>query len=170
MSQSRNKFNTPTQISHTKWLDFKEFRSWIAPVDGDTTKAWCNICERTIRADLKVLRAHGVSRNHTRKMVTQGRKPDEDYTQALENKKRNKSIIESAMFSPIESNTTEEMITSEMETQSEHGKYIVVLHNENDGPHTSSSDTQYVQKEVNVIDKSGNLVSVVTEPYAQKNK
>ncbi|VVC30871.1 Thioredoxin-like fold,Alkyl hydroperoxide reductase subunit C/ Thiol specific [Cinara cedri] len=170
MSQFRYVFNPPSQGFHTKWLDFVGFRSWLAPVHGDKTKAWCNICGRMFRADLKVLRAHGVSRIHSRKTVTPSRKPDEDYTQVLKKKKTNKSIIESATFSPDETNTSEEIKTFEMEKQSQHGKYVVVSPNANDGPHSSSSDTQYVQKDVNVIDKSSNLVSVDTEHYAQKNE
>ncbi|VVC46460.1 Thioredoxin-like fold [Cinara cedri] len=168
MSELRSVIN-PTTHFQSKWMDFVRFRSWLAPVHWDTTKAWCNFCDRMFRADINVLRLHCVSKSHIRKMFTHGN-PDDDNARPLKVKKRNKSMNDSATFSPIESNTTEKRNTSEMETQSEHGKYIVVLPNENDGPHTSSSDTQFIQEEVNVIDKSCPLVSSVNEHFAQINE
>lgn len=190
MSQPHITFTPPTQVFRSEWQRFPEFHAWLRPIEGDVSKAWCIACERVFRADLKSLRVHGVSKAHVR--MVRARCPDADdnpvspieynvvtdkkgtYGIAVVTNKDDKSSLASRALYMNQTNPTEEIITSEMAAQSR-DKYVVVsLPNEDDDdnerPQSSSSNTQYIQKEVNVIDETGNLVSVVTEHHVQKNK
>lgn len=192
MSQPHLTFTPPTQIFRSEWQRFPEFHAWLRPIEGDVTKAWCVACERVFRADLKSLRVHGVSKAHVRMVRARCPNADDNPVQPIEynvvsdkkgtygiavvtNKEDKSSLASRAALYMNQTNPTEEIITSEMAAHSR-DKYVVVsLPNEDDddieeGPQTSSSNTQYIQKEVNVIDETGNLVSVVTEHHVQKNK
>lgn len=191
MSQPHLTFTPPTQIFRSEWQRFPEFHAWLRPIDGDVTKAWCIACERIFRADLKSLRVHGVSKAHVRMVRAHCPNADDNpippieynvvtdkkgtYGIAVVTNKEDKSSLASRALYMNQTNPTEEIITSEMAAQSQRDKYVVVsLPNEddddNDGPQATSSKTQYIQKEVNVIDETGNLVSVVTEHHVHKNK
>jgi len=191
MSQPHLTFTPPTQVFRSEWQRFPEFHAWLRPIEGDVTKAWCVACERIFRADLKSLRVHGVSKAHVR--MVRARCPNADdnpvppieynvvtdkkgtYGIAVVTNKEDKSSLASRALYMNQTNPTEEIITSEMAAQSQRDKYVVVsLPNEDEddseGPQATSSNTQYIQKEVNVIDETGNLVSVVTEHHIHKNK
>ncbi len=67
---SRNVVPSPTFSFKAEWQNFPEFQSWLRPVPGDKTKAWCQACEKVFKADLKSLRVHGVGRSHVRMVRT----------------------------------------------------------------------------------------------------
>lgn len=182
---------TPSaQIFCSEWQRFPEFHAWLRPVEGNIFKAWCIACHRSFNADLKSLRLHGFSKSHLRQMygfcindynnyvppVEYNVVTDEKITYSIAEVTNNEDIS-SCAFQELLTNQTNpaEKTISEMTTQSKHDKNVVVLSPNEDydcnvGIKASSSNTEYVQIEMNVIDMSGNLVSVATEYHVQKNK
>ncbi|VVC30866.1 Thioredoxin-like fold,Alkyl hydroperoxide reductase subunit C/ Thiol specific [Cinara cedri] len=147
MSQSRFTFNPPTRSFNTEWLNISDLKYWLSPVDGDKTKAWCNVCSRMFPADLKVLHSHGKTITHITRTLTHTYMI-ETTIQKFEQQRINEAMLAANLSHQNETNATEKMITSETEIQSQHGDY------QNEGPHTSSSNTQY---------QNANLGSMVTK-------
>ena len=58
--------NTPyTQKFRTEWMKEPDLAPWLAPVDGEPTKARCKACKVNITARLKDIRYHLKTAKHT---------------------------------------------------------------------------------------------------------
>lgn len=43
-----------------EYLQRDEFKDWLSKVDGDPTKAHCNVCNKTFAGDLTTITRHRV--------------------------------------------------------------------------------------------------------------
>ncbi|KAK3878241.1 hypothetical protein Pcinc_017115 [Petrolisthes cinctipes] len=46
------------------WLLNQEFQPWLTRVEGDSRKAFCNACKRTLGAEITSIKRHKTSQHH----------------------------------------------------------------------------------------------------------
>lgn len=63
------KKKTYAQKYRSEWENVDEFKGWLKPASGDSTKAFCKYCSMEIVAKLFDIKKHAQTKKHTQKVT-----------------------------------------------------------------------------------------------------
>lgn len=92
----------PSKIFRDDWLLIVDFQPWLSRVEGDSYKAHCTTCKRTLGAELTSVKRHKASRHHIAN-VERVREEIQQDIQLEEPPRPNDSLLHCRAQSPISS-------------------------------------------------------------------